>query len=372
MLMLALPASLLLAACGGSTSASQPPLPRGTVGPLPPQTACADPSGIPQTRFGVDINVAQVGLANFGPLLDQAATLGVGWVRAGFSWKQIEPQPGQWDYTQPDAIVAQAQAHHLHLLIGLGNTPQWALADPSAVAAGQDGPPADPAAFGAFAAAMATRYRGTVCAWRVYNEPWNTNKSWRGGTPAQYAATLAAAYTAIHSAAAEDLVMPGGVNCTFNPTDQQAQRNNATFQQLLTDPKYPMDRYMDIEDIHIGHSTVAMARDKINCTQQALTHYGGAKRVWVTEFGYSSDPSTQPLAAYRNGADAQAQYIRDVAPGVLALTGVAKIFWVYLTDNPTAAVPLERSQGLIAADGTPKPAFTAYQHVIAQSSAPGS
>lgn len=355
---------LVASGCGGSTTANPPPV-RGTVGPLPALAPCSDPSDEPHTHFGVDINIAQVGLNTFGSLLDQAVTLGVGWVRVGFSWKQIEPQPGQWDYSLPDTIVAQAQSHHLHLLVVLGNTPTWALAGPSSAAQGRDGPPAHPSDFGAFARAMAARYRGVVCAWAVYNEPWNTNKSWYNGTPAQYAATLAAAYTAIHSTAPADLVMPGGVNCTFTPNDSQAQRNNATFQALLTDPSYPMDRYMDIEDIHIGHSTVASAQNMIDCTSEALTRYGGTKRLWITEFGYSSDPSTQLLAAYHDGASSQAQYIRDVAPGVLKLHGVDKAFWVYLIDNAAAANPQERSIGLLGADGTPKPAFAAYQQVIA-------
>lgn len=355
---------LIASGCGGSTTA--PPAPaRGTLGPLPPEASCSDPSDVPHTHFGVDINIGQVGLNAFGALLDQAVTLGVGWVRTGFSWKQIEPQQGQWDYSVPDALVAQAQSHHLHLLVVLGNTPAWALADPSSAAPGRDGPPAHPSDYGDFARAMATRYRGAICAWAVYNEPWNTNKSWYNGTSAQYAATLAAAYTAIHSVAPDDLVMPGGVNCTFTPSDSQAQRNNATFQSLLTDAHYPIGRYMDIEDIHIGHSTTANAQNMIDCTEEALARYGGAKRLWITEFGYSSDPATQLLAAYHNGPSSQAQYIRDVTPSVLKLRGVDKMFWVYLIDNTTAANPQERSIGLLSGVDTPKPAFAAYQQVIA-------
>ena len=54
-------------------------------------------------------------------------------------WEQIEPQPGQFDWTNVDALIDGARTHHLHLIVLWFGTwkngndhyvPQWIKRDP--------------------------------------------------------------------------------------------------------------------------------------------------------------------------------------------------------------------------------------------------
>jgi hypothetical protein len=72
-------------------------------------------------------------------------------------------------------------------------------------------------------------------------------------------------------------------------------------------------------------------------------HDAADKPLWITEFGYPSDPAYQHDPAYRSGAASQASYLRRALPALLD-AGAAKIF-VTLRDNLTGQFA---SEGVIA------------------------
>src|SRR5579875_1564336 len=60
-------------------------------------------------------------------------------VEAPVYWEQMEPQPGQFDFSTVDMLVNQARAHHMHLVLLWFGTwkngemhyaPQWIKSDP--------------------------------------------------------------------------------------------------------------------------------------------------------------------------------------------------------------------------------------------------
>jgi endo-1,4-beta-xylanase len=89
-------------------------------------------------------------------------------VTAGVYWSSTEPQPGVWDFTGPDAAVAQATAHRLRvrghpLIWGRLALPAWvnAVTDPAEM---RD-------RMRVRIETLVERYAGVVTQWDVVNEP---------------------------------------------------------------------------------------------------------------------------------------------------------------------------------------------------------
>jgi hypothetical protein len=127
--------------------------------------------------------------------------LGVKVLRIEFPWFLVEPGRDQYVWTRADYIVRSASTHHVELQPVIVYSPPWAAPQPSN--------PPDAAAFGAFAAAAARRYAGTIRYWEIWNEP-NLGKYWTGGAQSYVSKLLAPAYQAIHGASADAEVMLGG------------------------------------------------------------------------------------------------------------------------------------------------------------------
>ena len=139
------------------------------------------------------------------------------WVYMPIDWSQIQPN-GPGDPTAPgnpgagivadiDRRVAAYRSRGIQVMGILSIAPGWS--HPSVAGANQ--PPADPASYATFAAWMASRYRGQIAAWQIWNEP-DDNIFWAGGPqPDRYAPLLKAAYTAIKGADPDATVVTGGL-----------------------------------------------------------------------------------------------------------------------------------------------------------------
>ncbi|MEV5987903.1 endo-1,4-beta-xylanase [Streptomyces sp. NPDC052051] len=89
-------------------------------------------------------------------------------------WDAIEPQQGQFNYTNGDAIVSFAQSHNQkvrgHTLVWHSQLPSWVSNLPSSQVQ---------AAMENHIAKEAGHYKGKVYAWDVVNEPFNDDGSYR-------------------------------------------------------------------------------------------------------------------------------------------------------------------------------------------------
>ena len=129
--------------------------------------------------------------------LDLLHAAGVTWIRQELPWEQIEPRAkggttdptfGGSTWTKFDDIVDRTSATGMHLVLRLDTSPRWAL-PPDA----QDGlsPPINFDDYFDFVSQVATRYRGKVAAYQVWNEP-NLTSEWGHRPPdaAAYARLL--------------------------------------------------------------------------------------------------------------------------------------------------------------------------------------
>lgn len=92
----------------------------------------------------------------------------------GAQWADVQPAPGVFDWSGLDARVDRALRRGAGSLYVLGGrTPRWAAATPdvdSPYGPGQCAEPVDDRVWGGWVQAVATRYRGRIRHWELWNE----------------------------------------------------------------------------------------------------------------------------------------------------------------------------------------------------------
>ena len=90
-----------------------------------------------------------------------------------------------------------------------------------------------------------------------------------------------------------------------------------------------------------------------------VQHYLGHKPIWLTEYGYQTNPPDR----FGVAPALQATYVGEAAMRAYQLSGVSLLIQYLLKDEPQ----LDRFQtGLFTVHGTPKPAYSAFRFPLAQ------
>jgi len=148
-------------------------------------------------RLGVNAELTQYKPEELEQHLSWMQEANVVWIRQIVRWDEIEITQEQYKWETWDTIFQTLDNYpDLQLIPVFMNTPAWAREVDSITA-----PPAEPEDFAEFVRVFAERYGDYVHYYQVWDEP-NLDDAWGGldPRPAQYAALLSAAYSAIHSA----------------------------------------------------------------------------------------------------------------------------------------------------------------------------
>ncbi len=153
------------------------------------------------------------------------AEAGFTWIRQEFPWQDIEihgkgdfedrrhrPYRSAWD--KYDQIVDLAGKYHLKIMARLSTPPSWSRALTDTV--GTFAPPDNFTDYGDFVEAVATRYKGRIPAYQIWNEP-NIYPEW-GSYPInaeQYTELLKEGYTRVKAADPEAIVVMGALAATI-------------------------------------------------------------------------------------------------------------------------------------------------------------
>jgi hypothetical protein len=290
---------------------------------------------------GIDHTTAPGKIATY---LQLARDAGARLVRTDFWWYSVQWSRGTWDWRFFDAIVDESAARGLYLVPILWGTPTWAATD----GVFSYGVP-DMMAWEAFVAATATRYRGRVTRWEIWNEP-DGSWYWRGSA-SQYAELLARAYRQIKLGDPTAVVVLGGLA-------QGGGANPDFLQRILADPQYPAGAHFDHHNIHTNFRSMTSMTEQVRQNAAVLQGYGLTKPIIVTEASYTSDPSHQVVAGYTDGEAGQGRYVTDAYQTMLN-AGVEVAVWASLMDY--AGTGQYARSGLLRTDLTAKPAFDAYR-----------
>ncbi|GAB4538708.1 MAG: O-antigen ligase family protein [Anaerolineae bacterium] len=243
--------------------------------------------------YGVNADLTNLPGSKLDQVLARMKELGLSRVRQPFPWAEIEPSPGQYDWSAWDRVVEGADAHGLELIAVLDTTPAWARP----AGATPFTPPAELADFGAFARALAERYGDRLDHYQIWDEP-NLSAHWGDQyvDPAAYARLLREG--AINIRAAD----PGAVVLTaaLAPTLETGPLN-------LNEPAFLEGLYganagewFDVVAAQpygfeqepgapAGEQTLNFARPEL-LRRVMLAHRDGEKPVWATAFGWNALP----------------------------------------------------------------------------------
>jgi len=135
---------------------------------------------------------------------------GFRWVKQSLPWRELEGEAkGVWNWTESDRMLNQIEQHNLKIIARLGIQPQWAAPNTPLP---EISPPDNLQDFYDYVYAVASRYRGRVQAYQVWNEP-NLAREWgnRPPDPIEYTAMLKVAYQAIKAADSQAIVISAGL-----------------------------------------------------------------------------------------------------------------------------------------------------------------
>lgn len=298
--------------------------------------------------------------------------LGFDWAKGYINWETVEPEPGKYRWVDPDNVVKAFGDQEVKILMRVHGTPAWARpADTSLTH-----PPVTPVTFANFLSELATRYKGQVAAYEIWNEP-NLDYEWgyQPPDPAAYTQLLKAAYTAIKQIDPNALVISGGLATTGQGS--ATVRGDLDFLQGMYDAG--AKGYFDA----FGSHPYAFGRSPDETDPWGL-HFGrvaeqyqlmqanddGATPIWITETGWVIQNSWDLEEHEQIGVTQaqQAKYLTRAYTKTRQEWPFVKAIFLFNLDFSIApwypaAEPM-RWYAILNPDRTPRPAYTMLRQMM--------
>jgi Glycosyl hydrolase catalytic core len=346
-------------------------------------------------------------------------TLGVRVLRVNLYWggtewgvanlKPADPaEPGDpaYNWTLYDRLVRYAAASGIKVVFSILFTPAWANDG-----AGRNVAPTDPADLETFAHAAAVRYSGywtppswqqdpsygngdtplpAVTMWTAWNEPNNpvwlkpqykrVDGKWRIESAFQYAKICTAVYTGIHTVliSPERGPVPGEtVACGVtgprgNDAPGSARPEPDPISFMVAAKRFGLQHF----DVWAHHPYPLSGSDppsyvpspvehavvlgNIGTLLQKLTQLWGPKHLWITEYGYQTNPPNHTIFGISWAR--QATYMAQAYAIARANPRIDMMLWYLVRDD---AARTGWQSGLLTAAGRPKPSFGVFQRLTA-------
>jgi len=348
-------------------------------------TPTAPPAWVanPQAAVGVEGGIRWRAGADLVDTIARLRAAGATHTRESIAWYRVEPNRGQWTFSETDPWVAEAARQGLRITALLDGPPAWATGTTDHKVAPVEGQPL--ADYANYARKLVERYgtNGTfwtenpqlpklpIVEWDVWNEPymqsyWHNTGAHAWPDPEGYAQMFRMVASEARKADPNAKFM---AEVEISTTDA----NNEPFLSRMFDAVPDLASYMDIASNHPyvhtdGRSPATCDPDvsdqsnrynfcRVRTLRRILDREGaGATKLWLTEFGYSTCGS---CGKWQVSEATQAEYVHaafrllrqwDVADGF--------IWWVYKTGETDPGA--EDWMGLVHRDGSPKPAWAAF------------
>ncbi len=213
----------------------------------------------------------------FGPagsFMPQLRGLGAKVARVYLTWHQIEPDPGTYDWSAVDALLAQCEPRD-QLWVTVVTASRWATRQATDFLPAS--PPLDLAAYQLFLGALVSRLRGKAAYWQCNNEP--SNAGLWSGSAADYAELATVFARTVRNADPDAQIVLGG--CGFdvlgsNPGSPQ----RSFFDEVLAG----VGDAFDLFDVHL-YDAPQLIPVHIEDVRTMMRAHGTERPVVVGEYG---------------------------------------------------------------------------------------
>src|SRR5262245_50271583 len=214
---------------------------------------------------------------------------------AHVTWALLEPKRDSYDFKLLDRYVEDAESHHVQLMLTLASTPTWASARPTEIPVhekggrGSPGAAAEPASttdWRNFIRAVATRYKGRILYYEIWNEP--MFKPFYSGSVSKMIELVESAHRVLKE-------VDPNIEIISPPVDT----SSAGLQWLAAFLDANGGELVDIYGLHLY--TPGQPEYMILRVEQVLTirqgHQQSHKPIWNTEAGWQMKGRTPEMAA---------------------------------------------------------------------------
>jgi hypothetical protein len=333
-------------------------------------------SASPYIQYGVQDDAYLSAGPSLDNRLDTLDRMGAKLVRYTVNWRQVAPtkprkavNPGDpaYDWTNADAVLNGLHKHRIAVLVTLYGTPGWANGGRKASAI-----PTSKWSLAAFATAVAQRYPW-IRMWEVWNEP-NLRSFLNPNSPVLYVQRLLNPTTAaLHALNRSNRIAGGATSPRPTPSGMspvafmRGMRAARPKMDAYSHHPYPVTRFERPNGFY-GNTcryckgTLTMANLPLLLTE--VRRDFGPKRIWLTEYGYQTNPPD------RSGVSraAQAQYLAEASLRAKNARFVDVLIHFMVEDETRLA---GWQSGLFTAAGVAKPAFNSFMLPIAQTARKG-
>ena len=295
-----------------------------------------------------------------------------------------DPADPAYDWSLYDPVVKQLSAAGIKVLFSIYGTPSWANGG-----AGLNVAPRNVLYLKKFAYAAAMRYSGTYVAdgaklpavhyWLAWNEPNNpvflkpqfqkVGKRWVIASAKAYAKICNAVYDGVHAIGIASERVGCGATAPRGNNQPTSSRPSVSPLAFLTAVKNDGLRTFDAWDHHPYYSNPsrtpasavgsggAVELGNIGTLVRQVTEEYGNKRIWITEYGYETNP---PDSIFGVSWAKQAAYLTQAFSIVRANPRIDMMLWFLLRDDSNIN---GWQSGLITVGGKKKPAFGAFEQM---------
>jgi polysaccharide biosynthesis protein PslG len=339
--------------------------------------APATPSG--SFGYGFQVHLWDLNQQAKGLVVGNVKQAGFNWSKNQWNWSAIEKAPGQYDWSEPDRIVDAEASAGLNILISVQDSPAFYRSPSSGLM------PSDPSKFGQLMQAMAARYKGRVKAYELWNEPNLAREAGPNIDPSTYLPLLKAGHDGVKAGDSSAVTFIGALSPTGNSTPGVSMDDLAYLQALYALNGGEARNYFDVMAAHLSgfsnppdctpstpqcslsggwnNDPSFFAFYRLGQYRDAMVAAGdGDKKIWLTEFGYDSNPVAIPGYEYSTyiSEDTQARFLVqafDIARKTPYIGGV--MVWNL---NYQLAVPQTDEKwgfAVMRSDWSPRPAYSA-------------
>ncbi len=324
----------------------------------------------PSIRYGIkDDAWLMHGPGTIAQRVARLQSAGVQIVRFSLQWDQIarslpaaptDPEDAAYIWTNADEVVQELHAQGIDALLDIVGTPGWAN--------GGRGPsyaPTSGASIAAFATAAAARYPW-VRRWTIWNEP--NQRRWLIPTqPVVYVTKLLnPAYAALHKAipgvqVGGGVTAPRGGTAGVSPVAWiRGMRSAGAHLDAYAHNPYPLDPRRETPTAGGCTRCLTLTMATLPRLLDEVHRAFGPKRVWLTEYGYQTNPPDPALGV---PLAKQAQYESEGAMRAYRAARVDILIHFLYRDEPTIG---RFQSGLVSLEDTVKPAYAAFELPLAQ------